>query len=308
MDLSIVITTKDRIEYLRDCVASILKAKLDHVLWELIVVDDRSTDGTEKLEITEWEGVKGKVFHNPEPQMMVKSRNIGARAASGELIMFIDDDNIVAEDMFAVLLKFVGANTEYGIIGPSMYYADSGKKYLDFQRINLITGKTTGVIDNGDGGVCESDGIPNAFLIQRGVFEKCGYFDEALIQTFTEPDFAFNARNHGYQCGIVKAAKIFHSVSKDDNYSPRALGGKFSQKAYCLMRNRTVFVSRYGNRTQVWAYLLFFSWVWPLIYSVLMLRSLRVDLIKLYWWGWIDGVRYLLTGRLHNSLPVLLKN
>ncbi|MEI7426054.1 MAG: glycosyltransferase, partial [Candidatus Moraniibacteriota bacterium] len=289
MELSIVITTRNRKDDLIRCVRSVDNADLREVSWELIIIDDASSDGSEVLEIGDLGVSSGKIVHNMSQQMMVKSRNIGVKNSTGKYVLFIDDDNIVDEKMIDILVDFAEKNNEYGIVGPSMYYLNTRKKYLDFQKINLFTGKTSGIIDKTERKICDSDGIPNAFLIKREVFDAGGLFDEKLIQTFTEPDFAFSARKCGYKCGIVKKAKIYHDVSANDGLKARALGGQYTQKAYCLMRNRTVIISRYGSILQKSMYLIFFSWFWPLAYSILMLREKRFDLIKLYWKGFFDG-------------------
>lgn len=265
-------------------------------------MDDNSNDGTEALVIGDLGIANGKIIHNSLQQMTAKSRNGGIKNSSGKYLLLIDDDNVIDNKMIQALFAFAENNPDYGIVGPTMYYLKSEKKYLDFQKINLFTGKTSGKIDQTEKEVCDSDGIPNAFLIKKEVFEKCGLFDEELIQTFAEPDFAFRAKKNGYRCGIIKRARIYHDVALADNQTARALGGEFHQKAYCLMRNRTVIVVRYGNLLQKTVYFLFFSWTWPSIYSLLVLREKRFDLIKLYWDGFFDGVAYFFTGRLINSL------
>jgi len=302
MILSIIITTRNRLNTLLSCTTSIKNSIIDKkITWELIIVDDCSSDGTELLTTNDLQLNNCTIIHNNEQQMMVKSRNIGAKNATGKYILYIDDDNIIAPDMISTLVNFANSHEEYGIIGPAMYRSNS-KKYMDYQRISLIIGKTRGYIDNTANAVCESDGIPNVFFIRREVFEKCGYFDETIIQTYTEPDLAFTAKKFGYKCGIVKKAKTYHEVGSTENYTSRSLGGQFSQKAYCLMRNRTVMVARYGKWYQKLIYIVLFAWIWPLIYSMLILRENRWDLVKLYWLGYLDGVRYFFTGELKNSL------
>ena len=148
-----------------------------------------------------------------------------------------------------------------------------------------------------------SDGVPNVFVIRRDVIEIVGMFDEELIQTYTEPDYSFSAKCKGYMTAVYPKAKTLHLISKHDNYTTRALGGKFVQKAYCLMRNRTVLVRRYGSTMQKCVYILFFSWFWPLVYTILVLESGNGrTLIKLYWRGWYDGVMYFFTGKLRKSI------
>ncbi len=301
MILSIVITTRNRYQDLIGCLKSLQMSSLPKHT-ELIVVDDSSTDETKDITTGDLKAYIAHVtvLHQRKQMMMVKSRNIGAKKARGKYILFVDDDNLVDPKMVSKLIYFAEKYPDYGIIGPSMSYAN-GKKYLDFQTINMFTGKTTGHINETNHKVSNSDGVPNVFMIRAEVFAKCGYFDEGLVQTFTEPDFALHAKRSGYGCGIVSGAVTYHQTNKNDDLKPRGMGGMFEQKAYCLMRNRTVIVARYGSFIQKIIYALIFSWFWPLTYSLLVLREFRFDLIKLYWLGFADGIEYLLTGKLNWS-------
>lgn len=263
---------------------------------ELIVVDDGSTDGTRELGAGDFGFDRCQVIHLPDPVMMVRARNIGALKARGSMVLFVDDDNVVDLGMVGGLVEAAEANPSYGILGPSMFTHAGRRRYLDFQTVNLATGRTRGHVDGSARTICDSDGVPNVFMIRRECLEACGYFDESLIQTFTEPDFAFSARGRGFGCGIVKAAVTYHDIPEGSSLTPRGLGAEFFQKAYCLMRNRSVLVSRYGRFHERVIYGTCFSWLWSLLYSLLMARFGRWDLIGLYWRGFADGMRYLLAG------------
>jgi len=309
--VSIVVTTYNRYGDLMRCLESVFKS--DFRDFELIVVDDASSDETADLTSERLCVLLGlgntfpvKLIHNLENFRMVRTRNTGAKNASGEFVLFIDDDNIIDSQMISILVEFAIANPDCGVVGPSMHYWSDKKKYLDYQKINFFTGKTNGHINKSQDPSCDSDGVPNVFMIRSEVFSRAGYFDEDLMQTFTEPDFSFNAARHGYRSVIVKAAVTYHDIPK--KFSPRTLGGEFKSKAYCTIRNRALIVGRYGRWYHQLTYGLFFSWTWALIYSVLVLRFWRFDLIRLYWYGWRDGLRYLLSRRLVNSLPNVLDN
>jgi GT2 family glycosyltransferase len=303
MKVSIVITTRNRKHDLLRCVRS-LKASLFKD-YELIVVDDSSTDGTEFLEPSDLAVPVSRIIHAPHQMMMAGSRNTGARQARAPYVLFIDDDNVLDAEMVGILVAAADTHKEYGILGPSMFLLRGNKRHLDFQKVSLLTGRTFRGIDTTTRRICDSDGIPNVFMVKTTVFDGCGYFDETLLQTYTEPDLALRAARQGFKCGIVKDAKTMHDISEDEIFTPRSQGGTDPQKAYCLMRNRTVIVARYGRWCQKLIYGLVFAWMWPVVYSALMLRYRRFDLIKLYWYGFRDGMWYLLTGRLRNSLPLL---
>lgn len=302
MDLSIVITTRNRKKDLLECVDSIKKSDFKNIEYELIIVDDASDDGTEKITDKSFGLNIVKIIHNDIQQMMVRSRNIGAKNSVGDYILFIDDDNIVDEDMIFYLVSFAQNNPEFGMIGPSMYFFESKEKYMDYQKISFVTGKTSYFIGNEENDYFESDGIPNVFMITKEAFEKCGYFDERLIQTYTEPDFAKMIEKKGFKCCIVPKAKTYHKIKKEDDLKPISMGGKFKQKAYCLMRNRTVYISRYGKTLEKIIYILCFSWVWPLAYSFYALKNGRFDLVRLYFKGFYDGIKYFFTGKLKDRV------
>jgi GT2 family glycosyltransferase len=307
--VSVVITTRNRHASLMRCVKSVCKSS--HRPTELIVVDDCSSDATRNLtestlrESFPLDGVGLTVIHGQTQLRMVKARNLGARAAAGAYVLFIDDDNVIDAMMVEELIRFFQVHHDYGIAGPAMHLCSTRSKYLDFQTIGFFTGRTVGHIDKSERPYCDTQGVPNVFMIRAAVFKDVGYFDEDLIQTYTEPDFSFHAARTGYKSAMVKRAITYHDIPALQ-FTPRSLGGEFAQKAYCLMRNRALIAARYGRWYHKIVYLLVFSWMWAVIYSVLVLRFGRFDLIRLYWYGWRDGVIYGLTGRLLNSLPKLM--
>lgn len=305
MLLSIIVTTKNRKAELLKCIESI---KVSHVLdftWELIIVDDFSNDGTEKLTPADFSPLKIKIIHNSSPQMMIGTRNLGATKAKGRYILFIDDDNVIDKNMIKDLVELAEQNSKFGIIGPSMYFLNTKKRYFDFQKINFFTGKTTGQMGKTPRkAIYESDGVPNVFLIRKDVFDKIGYFEETLISDYTEPDFSLKALHAGFKSVILTSAITYHNINNDvyDNNECRHIGGHRPQVAYCLIRNRTVIIFRYGKIYHKFIYICFFSWLWPLIYSIIAIRHQRFDLINLYWSGFKDGLIYSISGKLKSQI------
>jgi GT2 family glycosyltransferase len=280
-----------------ECLESISKSEGVAHEFEVIVVDDASTDATSQMSTNSFQIENLSFVRNSKQDMMVRTRNKGARLAIGELVLFVDDDNVLAPDMIAKLVGFADNHPDFGIIGPKMCYYHSKKPYLSFQKINLYTGKTSGKLCTSGTEYVESDGIPNVFMIRKITLERCGYFDEAIIQTYTEPDLMFSARRFGYKCAMVQNALTFHRIPEMGG-AIQLGGNQFRQKAFFLMRNRTVIIVRYGRWYQQIVYILMFSWLWPLMYSVLVLREGRYDLIRLYWAGFWEGFKYFVLRKL----------
>jgi len=296
--LSVIITTRDRELLLRSCLDSIVKNNLT-IPYEVIIVDDASSDGTNKIDSNEYPHLNLIVIRNKQQLMMVRSRNLGARNAKGEFVLFVDDDNEIDTNMVESLISHLEKNPSVGLVGPTMYNKGSDLPYFTSQRINLFTGKTKGIISTVNK-CSSSDGIPNVFMIRKRALEKNNYFDERIVQTFTEPDFAFAAREHGYKCEMILSAKTYHNKTWG-HAGIQISNNNFRQKAYYIMRNRVLFVSRHGSLSQKIIFNIFFSWAWPLIYSFIALRYFRFDLIVLYWLGYADGLIILFTGRIDSN-------
>lgn len=268
---------------------------------EVIVVDDVSdkkvtltADSIPNLTIT--------VLRPSKQIMMAGARNLGAQAAHHDLILFIDDDNVIDQQMIQLLIDAANYYPTFGQLGPVMYTLKTGCIQTAYQRLSLVTGYTYGPAVIPATSLVKSDGIPNVFMVRRSLFEQVGYFDTALLATYSEVDLAWRAKFVGWQCGVVTAAKTWHDNHPHRRLIPRTMGGgTFPQKSYCMIRNRMVMVSRYGQPWQKIIFFSSFSWLWPLFYSVIMVRHRRPDLIRLYLLGWRDGLRYALTGRLINS-------
>jgi GT2 family glycosyltransferase len=308
--ISVVITTTDRYGDLISCLESVRKSTYKNM--EIIIVDDNSGDKTRFLTPARVKKISGitceiRVIHiRNGRKMMVKARNAGGRAATRKLVLYIDDDNVIEPKMIRQLVSFMKKNPEYGIIGPSMRYGD-GKVYMNCQKLGLFSGMTYGIISKNGGYHNESHGVPNVFMVRQEVLEKTGYFDESVICTYSELDFFFQAAKHGYKCSMLKYSSTCHKMFLHEVLTPRGLGGEFMEKSYCLIRNRTLMVMRYGKWYHKLVYTSFFSWLWPVIYSLLIIRFMRFDIVKFYWVGFLDGIRYVFTGRLKNSLPGLFK-
>lgn len=109
--LSFVVPTKNRLEWVGECLVSILEQTEKDI--EIIVVDDCSEDGTKEF-LDEWatKDKRVKVIHNSTPQGGGKSRNIGASLASSEIICPMDDDDEVPNDRAEATLRWFSEHPE----------------------------------------------------------------------------------------------------------------------------------------------------------------------------------------------------
>ena len=102
MKLSVVVATHNRRALLGRVVGAILAQSLAADQYELILVDDGSADGTEKLgaELAQHRNVR---YIRQENRGPAAARNRGIREAAGQIVAFTDDDCLVPPDWLARL-------------------------------------------------------------------------------------------------------------------------------------------------------------------------------------------------------------
>jgi glycosyltransferase involved in cell wall biosynthesis len=107
--VSVVITTHNRLAFLREAVASVLQQTLDAS--EVLVVDDGSSDGTAKW-LEDLEQPRLRWFRNDRVVERSAARNRGLEHAAGEFVLFLDDDDRLRPQALEILVEALGRHPE----------------------------------------------------------------------------------------------------------------------------------------------------------------------------------------------------
>jgi glycosyltransferase involved in cell wall biosynthesis len=116
VDVSLIIGTRDRCEKLARCLQSVRQISFER-LWELIVVDNGSADGTAAIvrEFMTIAPVPVRYVFEPKPGLG-NAHNAGVAVARGEILGFTDDDCYPAPDFLSSLWSAFG-DPSVGYIG-----------------------------------------------------------------------------------------------------------------------------------------------------------------------------------------------
>lgn len=123
--LSIVIPAYNAEPYLKKCVDSCLLQKGSIPNYEIIIVNDGSTDGTQgiidnyinaNLNVNENDNNPKVSFIRQPNGGLSKARNEGLKIAKGEYVWFVDSDDWIAENALAVLNKIINDNNHPDVI------------------------------------------------------------------------------------------------------------------------------------------------------------------------------------------------
>jgi glycosyltransferase involved in cell wall biosynthesis len=175
---SIVIPTRNRAGMAEHALRSVLAQTLGNC--EIVIVDDGSTDATPER-LAQFRTVTCQVIRHDSSRGVSAARNHGVSAASGEFIVFLDDDDELRPNALQALddqrRRFPQLEFLWG--GRMIHEKDSAG--------NVIATRT----DDWSGVACPISGSAflelaldfatnSAFAIRRSLFEQLGGFDEAL--------------------------------------------------------------------------------------------------------------------------------
>lgn len=185
--------------------------------FEVVVVDNGSSDGTEQWLRESW----------PEVQVIRLERNVGvtaalnvcARAGRGELVGLFNNDLELDRDCLGELVAALREHPGAGWAGP---------KLRDFQQRELLDGAgdvLTWAATGGRRGHGEPDrgqydtpraifgACGGAVLYRRAVLEAVGDFDEDFFAFYEDVDWNLRAQLAGYECRYVPTALAYHMGS-----------------------------------------------------------------------------------------------
>ncbi|MCL5023586.1 MAG: glycosyltransferase [Nitrospirae bacterium] len=210
--VSIVIPVHNKVLYTMNCLASILRHTQD-VSYEMIVVDDKSTDSTQKR-LDEVKNIK--VIRAEQNRGFVESCNAGAEAARGEFIMFLNNDTTVTPGWLLALTGTLDRDKLCGAVGAKLVYPDGrlqeaggiiwkdarGWNYGKFQDPERPEFNYMREVDYCSGA---------ALMVRRDLFEKFGGFDRRFAPAYWEDtDLCFSIRKLGYKVMYQPASVVIH--------------------------------------------------------------------------------------------------
>ena len=116
-ELSVVIATRNRAAALRECLASLERQTVARDRFEVVVVVDGATDDTTRVLGTLESEFELVVVEQPQ-RGPSNARNAGAARARGELLLFMDDDEVAGPQLVEAHIDAHAANERSVVLGP----------------------------------------------------------------------------------------------------------------------------------------------------------------------------------------------
>jgi O-antigen biosynthesis protein len=221
--VSILIPFRDEPRLLRSCVDSIVATTRMHASVELVLIDNGSSD-PETLTLLERLGDQPglRVVCDPQPFNWAALNNAGARRATGDVLLFLNNDIEAHQNGWLSALCAQALRPDVGAAGARLLYPDRR-----VQHCGLVVGLTgaAGHVLGGLGGndpgylrmavsARECSAVTGACLAtRRDVFERLGGFDEELGVDLNDVDYCLRAALLGLRTIYEPAAELIHHES-----------------------------------------------------------------------------------------------
>jgi GT2 family glycosyltransferase len=225
-DLSICIVTYQTKEYVKNCLLSLQQAS-PRRSYEVIVVDNGSTDGT--LEMLRSEFPEVHLICNAENGGYTAPMNQALRAAQGRYRVQLNPDTLIPPGTFDTLADFMDAHPEAGVCTPQVLSRDGSLQYQcrrsegrpwdaftyfsglsrRFPNDRRFAGYLMTYQNNAE--IYEVQAVSGSCMfIRAAVLEQVGFLDERFFAYQEDSDFCFQVRRAGWKIFYMPDAKITH--------------------------------------------------------------------------------------------------
>ena len=211
IDLSVVIPTHNRKEILRRSLEALFDQTLPHESYEIVIVDDGSTDETEarvrEMMLTSPVRLRYYYQSNRGP---AAARNLGIREAEAEVILLIDDDVIASPSLLRTHLQEHQAASRIAVLGKTEIHSEiTPTPFLEF----ITASELLVAFDRIESG----QDVPYRYFVTSNVslrkehLWEVGMFDEGFKSPgYEDTELAYRLSQHGIQTVYNPRAVAYH--------------------------------------------------------------------------------------------------
>jgi len=213
--LSVIIPNWNGSKFLPTCLDAL--ARQTHSTVEVIVADNASHDGSQKLIRTQYPTVK--LVELPENRGFTGACNAGIEAATGDIIALLNNDTEVDPNWAAVVVDAFTRHLEAGIVASKMLLFDRRDHIHtagDFFTLDGRAGNRGGW-QRDDGQFDREEYVFSACggssAYRKTMLDQIGILDDDFFFSLEDIDLAWRAQLTGWRCLYTPQAIVYHHLS-----------------------------------------------------------------------------------------------
>ena len=255
--VSVIIVNYNGKALLEKCLESLSKVNYEN--FEIIVVDNNSTDGSIELVTKNYTSIillklnSNKGFAEPN--------NIGAKIANGKYLLFLNNDTIVTPNFISEMVQVIENDKKIAICQSLLLKpdesVDSSGDFIDHLGVVYNSTKKTDEIRE----ISSARGA--SMLIRKDVFDILEGFDEKFYVSFEDVDLGWRTWMIGYKVILTPKSVVYHVggqtiKSKKPEIAFHGFKNQLAMKITnfeppIAIRNTLLFFIRYGFRElKIW--------------------------------------------------------
>lgn len=237
-EVSVVIPVFNRVDHTLTCLETLPRARTD-VPYEVIVVDNASTDGTAALLAEHEAAGRIRVVRNAVNLGFAAACNQGAEAARAPHLLFLNNDTVPTDGWLDALLDAVSPG-DVGAVGARLLYPDGTIQHAGISFVEGVPDHPFRFAPADAAEVRERrelDMVTGAcLLLPAGLFARLGGFDTAYRNGVEDVDLCLRVRAAGYRVLYEPRAVVYHYEGQSS--------GRFDH----VSENLRIFIARWGDR------------------------------------------------------------
>jgi glycosyltransferase involved in cell wall biosynthesis len=206
MDVSVIIPTYNRQIFLGELLLSLARQSYPAEQFEVIIVDDGSTDGT--VEIVKEDFPFSLHYFWQANQGDAAARNFGAQKSRGDVLVFLDDDILVEPDYLTYLAKEHQSSSKRIVVGTEYLWLEDSNPLDSESFVSKIPDTEQTIVEHAFVDVCSNNmSLKREAYLTLGMMQKLDFPDSNI---WCDVDFSYRAYQQGFEFYRSNRAICYH--------------------------------------------------------------------------------------------------
>lgn len=270
LELSIIIVNYNTKELTLECLKSVIQAKKNTDLWEIIIVDNGSSDDSVEFltSVNEYTVNKSwiRILALDNNYGFSAGNNKGLAIALGKTVLLLNSDTEIQSDAIQVCLKKLYSSSKIGVVGSKLFLPNGNidpachrgfptpwASFSYFVGMESLFPHSSMFSQYHQwykqmNSAHQVDAISGGFfMVRKEVIDQVGVLDEAFFMYGEDLDWAFRIKENGWEIWYEPLAKVLHK-KKQSGRNNSNLETRKKTKEYFYSTMKLFYKKHYQNK------------------------------------------------------------